>query len=294
MRGRETAAKLPGGVARCTGNRSCGVRNRTVGLPYSSPSLLPPAITMTTAPPPPIDEPADEPADASGTPPRRVPWPVAAVYTAFLAVLVPVYWACYGPTNFLYFCDIALFLTLISVWTQRSLPASAAAVGILFVQALWVADFFVTLAGGRFLGMTGYMFDEDRSLFLRGLSFFHFWLPFLLAYVVWKLGYDRRGLILWTILAWAALALGYFVLPGPGAAVEQGVPVNVNYVFGPDDKAAQEWVPPLVWFGGLLIGLPLLVFTPTHFVLRALCANATPQRPSRSHGSGLGGGGDAA
>ena len=33
-------------------------------------------------------------------------------YTAFMAVLVPVYWHHYGPTNFLYFCDVALFLTL--------------------------------------------------------------------------------------------------------------------------------------------------------------------------------------
>ena len=36
-------------------------------------------------------------------------------FTAFLAVLVPIYWANYGPTNFLYFCDIALFLTLAAV-----------------------------------------------------------------------------------------------------------------------------------------------------------------------------------
>ncbi|QDT14513.1 hypothetical protein [Alienimonas californiensis] len=212
---------------------------------------------------------------ATASSPRRVPWPVAAVYTAFLAVLVPVYWVSYGPTNFLYFCDLALFLALISVWTNRALPASAAAVGILVPQAVWVADFFVTLAGGRLLGMTDYMF-ADTSPFLRGLSFFHFWLPFLLAYLVWKLGYDRRGLAVWTVLAWAALLIAYFLLPGPGAAVEKGTPVNVNYVFGASETEPQTLVPPLVWFGGLLVGLPLLVFVPTHFALRALCADATP------------------
>ena len=36
-------------------------------------------------------------------------------FTAFMAVLVPVYWKNYGPTNFLYFCDAALFLVLIAV-----------------------------------------------------------------------------------------------------------------------------------------------------------------------------------
>ncbi|MFH5805949.1 hypothetical protein [Alienimonas sp. DA493] len=214
---------------------------------------------------------ADEPS------PRRVPWPAAAVYTAFLAVLIPTYWRYYGPTNFVYFCDLALFLTLISVWTQKSLPASAAAVGILIPQAVWVVDFFVTLFGGHLLGMTDYMFNADSSLFLRGLSFFHFWLPFLLAYVVWKLGYDRRGLVVWTVIAWAALLIAYFLLPGPGEAADPLTPQNVNYVFGPSETAPQTWVPPLVWFGGLLVGLPLLVFAPTHFALRALCVDATPQ-----------------
>jgi hypothetical protein len=32
------------------------------------------------------------------------------------------------------------------------------------------------------------MFDENRSLFLRGLSFFHSWLPFLLIFLVKRLG----------------------------------------------------------------------------------------------------------
>ena len=222
---------------------------------------------MTAAPPP------------APAPARRVPLPVAVGFTAFMAVLVPVYWMNYGPTNFLYFCDVALFLTLISVWTHRPLPASAAAVGILIPQAVWVVDFLATAAGHPPLGMTAYMFDETRGLFLRGLSFFHFWLPFLLGYVVWKLGYDRRGLAVWTAAAWALLLVGYFLLPAPPAAPGMGhVPVNVNYVFGPSDAAPQTWVPPLAWLGGLLVGLPALVFAPTHFALKRLCRPAAAGR----------------
>ena len=211
------------------------------------------------------------------TPPRTIPKPVAVVFTAFLAVLVPVYWVSYGPTNFLYFCDVALFLTLISVWTNRALPASAAAVGILVPQAVWVVDFLLTAAGASPLGMTAYMFDESLSLFARGLSFFHFWLPFLLAYVVWRLGYDRRGVILWTALAVPLLLAAYFLLPAPPApAGFEHVPVNVNYVYGPSDDAPQDWVPPLVWLGGLLVGLPALVYLPTHLLLRRVCRDGTP------------------
>src|SRR5436190_15867678 len=70
-----------------------------------------------------------------------VPLWLKLAYTAFVVVLVPVYLRNYGPTNFLYFCDTALFLTLASVWTENALPASMAAVGILVPQFFWCVDF---------------------------------------------------------------------------------------------------------------------------------------------------------
>ncbi len=47
---------------------------------------------------------------------KRIPLWLKLAYTTFVAVLVPVYWANYGVTNFLYFCDVALFLTLVGIW----------------------------------------------------------------------------------------------------------------------------------------------------------------------------------
>ncbi len=49
----------------------------------------------------------------SGQPPQgaQVPLWLKLAYTAFMAVLVPVYWVNCGPTNFVHFCDAALFLT---------------------------------------------------------------------------------------------------------------------------------------------------------------------------------------
>ena len=41
-----------------------------------------------------------------------------------IIVLVPYYWRAYGPTNFLYFCDVALFLTLGAVWLESPLLAT--------------------------------------------------------------------------------------------------------------------------------------------------------------------------
>jgi hypothetical protein len=203
----------------------------------------------------------------------RVPTALKIAYTVFMAVLVPVYWHNYGPTNFLYFCDVALILTLIAIWPENALLISACTVGILVPQAVWVADFLVRTTGTSLTGMTDYMFGADRSLFLRALSLFHGWLPFLLIYLVWRIGYDRRAFWTWTALAWVLLIVCFFFMPPPTA--NPGLtPVNINYVWGLRDTAAQTWVPAYVWFAALLIGLPLLAFAPTHFVLARVMPKA--------------------
>ncbi len=213
--------------------------------------------------------------------PARIPLWLKLAYTAFMAVLIPVYWYNYGLTNFLYFCDIALFVTLIGIWRESALLISMAAVGILAPQMLWVADFVVAACGGQLTGMTAYMFNQDWSLFLRGLSLFHGWLPFLLVYLVWRLGYDRRAFVRWTVLAWVLLLVCYTLMPGPRAdAASIATPVNINYVHGMSDTAAQTWMPPLAWFGTMLIGLPLLIFLPTHLALRFAFTGKTPVKTS--------------
>src|SRR3954447_8719932 len=95
---------------------------------------------------------------------KRIPLAVKLLFTAFMAVLVPCYWAVYGPTNFLYFCDVALFFTLAAVWTEKPLLASMPAVGILVPQLLWVIDFPFGFVGEHPIGMAEYMFDANKSL----------------------------------------------------------------------------------------------------------------------------------
>ena len=172
---------------------------------------------------------------------ESLPLPLKLVYTAFMAVLVPVYWYYYGPTNFLYFCDVALFLTLAGIWLESPLLVSMCAVGIVAPQILWCIDFLLNLFGVPLLGMTDYMFKHENSLFLRGLSLFHGWIPFLLLYLVWKLGYDRRALVSWTVLAWALILICFFFMPPPHPSPGL-TPVNINYVWGPSDNVAQTFV----------------------------------------------------
>jgi hypothetical protein len=194
-------------------------------------------------------------------------------YSAFVAVLIPVYWHYYGPTNFLYFCDVALILTLVGIWLESPLLVSMCAVGILAPQVLWVADFLSNLVGVPLVGMTDYMFNPDSSRFLRGLSLFHGWIPFLLVYLVWKLGYDRRAFLAWTGLAWALILICFFFMP-PSQPNPGLMPVNINYVWGPSDNVAQSWVPAWVWVLGLMVGMPLLLFAPVHFLLARFAPKA--------------------
>ncbi len=199
---------------------------------------------------------------------HRIPLALKLVLTAFVAVQVCCYWSVWGPSNFLYFCDVALFLTLISVLTENSLPASMAAVGILLPQLLWVIDFAGTFFGHPLVGMTGYMFQESQPLHARTISLFHGWLPFLLLFVISRLGYDRRALPAWLVWAWGLMLTAYLLLPAPPAPLDQpNLPVNVNYVYGLSDDAPQKWMPPLAWLGLMMAGLPLVFYVPTHLLL---------------------------
>lgn len=202
---------------------------------------------------------------------RILPLWLKLAYSAFVAVLVPYYWRVYGPTNFLYFCDMALLMTLVAVWRESALLMSMAAVGILLPQALWQIDFLGTCVGLPVTGMTGYMFDSNLSLFLRGLSFFHFWLPLLLLWLIWRLGYDRRAFLAWTPLACAILLICFFVMPTPPPPADSpNLSVNINYVFGFSDQKPQDWLPPLAYFGAMLLILPTCIFLPTHLLLKWL------------------------
>jgi hypothetical protein len=208
---------------------------------------------------------------------NRLPLWLKLLYTAYVAVLVPVYWLNYGPTNFLYFCDVALLMTLAAVWLESALLVSSALLGIFLVQMIWVADFIGILIGFPVNGMTAYMFDQRLPFFTRFLSFFHFWLPFFLLGLAWRLGYDRRALWVWTLVAWVLLLVCYFLMPAPPAPLDNpNLPVNINYVWGFSEKEPQTWIAnPHLYFALVMIVLPLGILLPSHLVFLAILPRAT-------------------
>ena len=202
---------------------------------------------------------------------QLVPLWVKILYTVFIIVLVPHYLRVYGPTNFLYFCDVALFLTLASLWSESALLASVSMVGILLPQLLWILDFLGTIINLPITGMTAYMFDSKISLFTRCLSFFHFWLPLFLLWLLSRLGYDKRAYLMWSVIALILLQVCYFYMPPPPAPPDKpGLPVNINYVFGPSDNHPQQWMNPNLYFLFMQFFLLFAVFWPTHILLEKI------------------------
>jgi hypothetical protein len=145
------------------------------------------------------------------------------------------------------------------------------AVGILVLQCFWLADFGSACLGIHFLGLTAYMFDPHLSLFTRGLSLFHGWLPLLLIWLLFRLGYDKRGLSAWTVLAAGLGFVCYFFTPPAGAHLTNpNLPLNINYLYGFNDQKPQAWVNEslyvILWLGALWF----IAFLPTHMALRKI------------------------
>jgi hypothetical protein len=201
--------------------------------------------------------------------PGSIALSVKILCTAFVAVLVPYYSWYYGPPNFLWFCDIALLLTVPALWLESSFLASMQLVSSFLLMIVWLADFLTRLVGGFFLvRMTVYMFRPDVDLAARLFSLYHAWLPFLLLWLVWRLGYDRHAWIAQTLLAWVVLPICYFFTDPIRA---------LNAVFGPSGEYQQTWMDPLLYLVLLMVFYPLCVYLPSHLVFRRIFRErATP------------------
>lgn len=206
--------------------------------------------------------------------PRRIPLWFKVAYSAYVAVVVPCYWVAYTPWNFLYFCDIALLVTAVAIWVESPLLVSMQAVAITVPQLLWVVDLVCRLvAGVHVTGVTAYMLDAGIPPFLRALSSFHGWLPFVLLWLLSRLGYDGRAFRLQSVAAIIVLLVSYLFAPAPPpSASHPAWAVNLNYVYGLDDKHPQTYMAPRLWLGFMMAFHVLAIYLPTHLAFRRLFA----------------------
>ena len=190
----------------------------------------------------------------------EIPLWIKIAYTLMVAVIVPVYLAYYGPANFLWFSDVALIVTGVALWLESPLLVSMMTVGVLLPELLWNVSLFTRLLTGvRVSGLADYMFDTRIPKWIRALSLFHVVLPVLMLWMLHRLGYDPRALPAQTALAWVILPLTYAVTKPED---------NINWVYGPGARPQRQISPPL-YLAFVLIFFPLIVYVPTHLLLRA-------------------------
>ena len=183
------------------------------------------------------------------------PLPLKLAYTAFVAILVPVYIRQYGPGNFLWFSDVALLLGLAAIWLEHRLLASTQAIAVLVPESLWIIEFLLRLTiGTRLVGLTDYMFDASIPAFVRAISLFHVWLPAVLVWMVFRLGYDRRALVLQIVIGSLVLIVTYF-------ATSPEKNVNSVHSWG---SLHGPWSLVLA-----MVAAPLVFYVPAHLLLRA-------------------------
>ena len=145
-----------------------------------------------------------------------------------------------------------------AIWLESPLLFSSQALSVLLIQILWMVDFFTRLAlGFHPIGGTEYMFESWRPLPGRLLSLFHVFIPILLLWAVWRLGHDRRGWRLQTLICWLVLPLTLWL----GEPAE-----NHNWLWAPFG-IEQTWMPPLAFLGVCMIAYPLLLYLPTDALL---------------------------
>lgn len=191
-------------------------------------------------------------------------------YTAFVVVLVPFYAVGHGFANFLWFSNIALLSTVFTIWFRLPLLASMQLISVGLLELIWTGDFLlgVIRGGESLIGLAGYMFDEQVDLHLRLLSLYHLFIPWILLWLVWRLGYDDRAWWAQTLLALTILLICYFLtIPDD----------NINWAFGLGETP-QDVLPSWVYLMLVIAAYPIVVYLPSHLLARRFM----PRRASRS------------
>ncbi len=193
----------------------------------------------------------------------RIPFWLKAAWTLWVAVWIPLYWNQWGPSTFLWFCDLANLLILAALWTESALLFSWQAVSVLLFQIVFTVSVASrALLGRQLIPGTGWVFDDLKiPLYIKVLSVgMHLAAPPLLIWGVRTLGYDRRALLV-------QVATVCVLLPVCWLGWDETL--NLNWVYKPFDMP-QNVMTPGLYLLVCIVAYTGLVFLPTHLVLARL------------------------
>lgn len=197
----------------------------------------------------------------------RLPLWLKVGYTLWLTIWLPAYVITHAPVEFLWFCHIGNVILLFGLWCEESLLISWQAVSLLLLQSIWTVDFFGRMIiGSHLFGATNYMFRDDFPLHQWLLSAYHIPFPFLLGYVLWKVGYDRRSF-------WVQVSASCLILFCSFVLDLREPKWNINWVYGLFAKR-QSWANDYAYLLLCMFAYPVVIYLPSHLAFW-LCV---PQR----------------
>lgn len=211
----------------------------------------------------------------------QLPLGLKISYTVWVIAWIVLYKQFVGWNHYLWLCHLGNIILAIGLWTENPLILSWQALALLIPDLIWTLDFLIGLTTGQTpLGSAWYMFHPAFPRLQKALALFHLFLPLLLTYCLVRFGYDRRALPLHLGYCWIVFPLSYCV------STETD---NINWVLGPFGRV-QHVVPPLVYLPVAMIAYVVVLYLPSHWLLRRLFSSEqgrliTPTQPVSSPAS---------
>jgi len=191
----------------------------------------------------------------------KIPLLIKWIFVLFLLFLITFYWAYYGPSNFLWYSDIFLFIAFFATLFESKFLASMAASGGLLPTFLWSLSLLVTMVakmlGFSLFELPGYMFDEGIPIGIRSVSLFHIALFPYFIWLIHRLGYHKTAWGIQVLLIWA-LAFTTWLVTNEAQ--------NINFVYS-YKALSLEPIPYLVLE---CLVASLCVFA-THCIIKKMC-----------------------
>ena len=154
--------------------------------------------------------------------------------TVFSNQLTHILWEEADFGELFWFCDFVSYILAFALFTKNRFLISTVLLASVPAQFLWIADFFMNLAGSG-LGRTDWLFTDNDVWWTPWIStLMHGMIIPLSAWGVWKYGFDKRAI-------WGVYAIILFLLPATYFFTDPTI--NRNCVFFPcdlnfiDDKA---------------------------------------------------------
>ena len=116
------------------------------------------------------------------------------------------------------------------------------------------------------------MFDASVPLWIRLLSLYHVVLPALLISLLYRMGYDRRGWAVQSVIALPVFAASRFTNPAK----------NMNFAFA-EPFFKRQWGPAPVHILVIWLFMVFVVYLPTHLFLVRLFSRPERLRSDASH-----------